>query len=436
MRGALAQLLLLPLCALALRGALPVFPLPRSISTHGPRIALAAPLTVETSGAAPLHPHVRAALARFQARLAPPAAAATAAAAAAAPAAGALLSRLSLAVARPSDATLDLTTDYSYSLSVDPSAGIAIAAATPYGAVYALETLAQLVEAGGAHLQHDSVRIEDAPNFAWRGLMIDAGRRFFPLPAVANLLDTMLAVKLNVLHLHASDECRWGVESKLYPNLTASLSGVTGGFYTQEDVGLMVAYASERGIRVVPEFDIPSHSRGLRPIKSAGVVFCEDAETQSQVYGDPAGSTLGVLTQLFDEMAGLFPDPVLHIGADETSALGPCTTDSTFALERAVLNHLEGALNKTAAGWEEVLFDAGAATNKTVVYAWSRHTPQQIISAGRRAVDSASGDFYMTAPAPPYPGGWKGFWYDISSGVDPSGLPSLLGGEMSMWTDT
>jgi hypothetical protein len=143
-----------------------------------------------------------------------------------------------------------------------------------------------------------------------------------------------------------------------------------------------------------------------------------------------------VLTQLFDEMAGLVPDPVFHIGADETSALGPCTTDSTFALERKVLNHLEGSLNKTAAGWEEVLFDAGAATNKTVVYAWSRHTPQEIISAGRRAVDSVSGDFYMTAPAPPYPGGWKNFWYDISTGVDAASLPSLLGGEMSMWTDT
>jgi hexosaminidase len=422
-------LLLLALlsAALALRGSLPVFPLPRSIAAHGPRIALA-PLAIET-GAAPVHAHVRAALARFQARLAPPPAAS---AGSSAPA----ISRLALAVARPSEATLDESTDYSYSLTVDSTAGIAIAAATPYGAVYALETLAQLVEQGGAHLQHDSVRIEDSPSFAWRGLMIDAGRRFFPMPAVANLLDTMLAVKLNVLHLHASDECRWGVESKLFPNLTASLGGVLGGFYTQEDIALMVAYAEARGIRIVPEFDIPSHSRGLRPAKEAGIVFCEDVESQSQIYGDPAGSTLGVLTQLFDEMAGLFPDPVFHIGADETSALGPCTTDSTFALERKVLNHLEGSLNKTAAGWEEVLFDAGAATNKTVVYAWSRHTPQEIISAGRRAVDSVSGDFYMTAPAPPYPGGWKNFWYDISTGVDAASLPSLLGGEMSMWTDT
>jgi hexosaminidase len=263
--------------------------------------------------------------------------------------------------------------------------------------------------------------------------MIDSGRRFFPLSTVTNLLDTMLAVKLNVLHLHASDECRWSVESKLFPNLTASLSGVRGGFYTQEDIGTMIAYAQARGIRVVPEFDIPSHSRGLRPIKSEGVVFCSDAESQSQVYGDPANSTLNVLTSLFTEMAGLFPDEVFHIGADETSALGPCTVESTFSLERTVLNYLETNLNKTAAGWEEVLFDAGAATNKTIVYAWSRHYPNEIINAGRRSVDSMSSDFYMTSPAAPYPGGWKSFWYDISTGVTSSNLPSLLGGEMSMW---
>lgn len=348
------------------------------------------------------------------------------------------LATVEITVTHPSEEALGESTDYTYALESSGSK-VHLTARTVYGAVYGLETLSQLIhatnEAGvaGLFLVHSQVSVRDAPAFAWRGLMIDSGRRFFPLSTVTNLLDTMLAVKLNVLHLHASDECRWSVESKLFPNLTSSLSGVLGGFYTQEDIGTMIAYAQARGIRVVPEFDIPSHSRGLRPIKSEGVVFCTDADTQSQVYGDPANSTLKVLTSLFTEMAGLFPDEVFHIGADETSALGPCSVDSTFALERTVLNYLETTLNKTAAGWEEVLFDAGAATNKTVVYAWSRHTPNEIISQGRRSVDSVSGDFYMTAPAPPYPGGWKNFYYDITTGVEPSNLPSLLGGEMSMW---
>jgi hexosaminidase len=104
--------------------------------------------------------------------------------------------------------------------------------------------------------------------------MIDTGRRFFPMPTVQNLLDTMAAVKLNVLHLHASDMCRWSVESKLYPNLTAALTGQMGGHYTQEDVKAMIKYAGDRGIRVVPEFDVPGHSRGMLPIEGEARAAC------------------------------------------------------------------------------------------------------------------------------------------------------------------
>jgi hexosaminidase len=414
-------------CAFALKSSSPalrVLPPPRSIALDGPPLPVSS-FALEAASEGALHPYIALAFERFLQRLP------------AAPAAlplGAVQSRVSVAVAS-GELRLDELTDYSYTLRATPDGAVRIASPTVYGAVYALESLAQLVEAGGA-LQHERIAIADAPNFAWRGLMVDSGRRFFPMPTLLNLLDTMLAVKLNVLHLHASDECRFSVESKLFPNLTASLQGALGGFYTQDDIRDLVSNATARGIRVVPEFDIPSHSRGLRSIKSEGIVFCTDAPTQSQIYGDPANSTFNTLVTLFNEISALFPDPVFHIGADETSALGPCTVDSTFALERRVLSHLEGTLGKTAAGWEEILFDAGAATNKTIVYAWSRHTPQEIISAGRRAVDSASGDFYMTEPAGPYPGGWKNFWYDISTGVAPADIGMLLGSEMSMWTDS
>ena len=395
-----------------------ILPPPKHIAVSGPGISLSPSLALS----APQHPHVQLAFSRFVARL--PAGAAALALSAPGPE----ITHISVSVLAEEIAPLGEDTDYSYAIQhTGTEHSVRISAATVFGAVYAFESLSQLVE-GSTLMQEVSVR--DAPNFNWRGLMVDTGRRFFPMPVLTNLLDTMLAVKLNVLHLHASDECRWSVESKLFPNLTDSLSGVLGGFYTQQDIQNLVAYAGARGIRVVPEFDIPSHSRGLRPIKSQGIVFCEDVETQSQIYGDPANSTYSTLVKLFTEVSALFPDQVFHIGADETSALGPCTVDSTFALERRVLSYLEGALNKTAAGWEEVLFDAGAATNKTIVYAWSRHTPQQIIDAGRRAVDSVSGDFYMTRPAAPYPGGWSTFWYDITTGVNPSDVSMLLGGEM------
>ena len=182
---------------------------------------------------------------------------------------------------------------------------------------------------------------------------------------------------------------------------------------------------------------MPGHSRGFRPIKSEGIEFCDASEAQSQLYGDPANSTLAVLQAVLGEMASLFEDDVLHIGCDETGVVGPCTTDSTFELERHLLNYIEGpAENKSAAGWEEILFDAGAATNRTLVYAWSRDTPAQVIDQGRRCVDSQSSHFYMTEPAGAYPKGWESFYYDISSGLTPAQLPMLLGGEMSMWTDT
>jgi hexosaminidase len=285
-------------------------------------------------------------------------------------------------------------------------------------------------------LPSSTLKISDAPSFAWRGLMIDSGRRFFPVPLVENLLDTMAGAKMSVLHLHASDFCRFGVESKTYPNLTASLTGLQAGFYTQEDIANIIAYAGARGIRVVPEFDVPGHSRGFIPLISEGIQFCTSDSTQSQLYGDPKNQTFNILANLFTEMAGIFTDPVFHIGCDETSAVGPCTINSTFALERQILDYVQYSLGKTPAGWEEVLFDAGAATNQTIVDSWSRHDPSQPTSMGYNTIASNGSHFYFTSPAPGGPAGWSSCWYDIAATLTPSDMPKLLGGEMSMWSDT
>lgn len=130
------------------------------------------------------------------------------------------------------DETLSATTDYSYDILITPGSAPALRARSVYGALYAMESFVQLFTPGGV-LDASRVELHDAPAYSWRGLMIDSGRRFFPVPVVQNLLDTLQAAKLNVLHLHASDHCRFGVESLLYPNLTAALTGVLGGFYSQ-----------------------------------------------------------------------------------------------------------------------------------------------------------------------------------------------------------
>ena len=328
-------------------------------------------------------------------------------------------------------------TRYDYSLSVDAASGAAhVAASSVFGAVYALETLLQLVSPADGSVPE--CEVEDAPAFAMRGVLLDTGRRFVPLPFILNLLDTMVAAKLNVLHLHASDQCRFAVESKLFPNLTASLTGALAGSYSQADIGAMVAAAAARGIRVVPEFDVPSHAHGLLPIRSAGLKFCggdDPGPDAEEVFHDAANSTLGVLNALFGEMAALFPDELFSIGADETDCTPMCTCESIAALERALIAHIEGPLGKTSAGWQEVLTETGAASAATVVSAWWYVSPQDIISLGRRAIDANHSAFYLTRPPGPFPFGWSSFWADIGAGVNASSRPMLLGGVMSAWTD-
>jgi hypothetical protein len=135
-------------------------------------------------------------------------------------------------------------------------------------------------------------------------------------------------------------------------------------------------------------------------------------------------------------MAGLFVDDTFHIGCDETTAVGPCTVESTFQLERAVLGYVQDVCGKRPAGWEEVEFDAGAATMNTTVFAWARHAPAEIIDSGRYAVNSNASHWYLTEAAPRGPAGWSSFWYDPGAGLSPAELPLLLGAEASQWTDT
>jgi len=324
--------------------------------------------------------------------------------------------------------------DYNISIGAGQNASVKVSAASIYGAMYAMESFIQMLDSNG-DVRHSEVVIRDAPKHQWRALMIDPGRRFFPMPLVRNLLDTMAANKLNVLHLHASDHCRFSVESKVFPHLTGSLSGLHAGFYTQQDIKDMISYAEKRGIRVVPEFDVPGHARGMRPLKSEGLQYCTDEADQSQLFGDPENKTLNVLKRLMKEMSSLFPDEVFNIGCDETSAKGKCTVKSTFDLERQLLSYIANDLGKKPAGWEEVLFDASAATNNTIVDAWSQHNPAQITKTGRYAIESSEKHFYFTAPGKGGPRGWHQCWYDIDSGVPAGQKRLLLGGEISMWSD-
>jgi hexosaminidase len=163
---------------------------------------------------------------------------------------------LAINVARPSEPVQTVNEDESYQLSITPQ-GAKLAAGTDAGAMHGLETILQLATNENGACVLPAVTISDAPRFRWRGFMLDVSRHFEPVPVIERTLDGMAAAKLNVFHWHLSDDQGFRAESKKFPKLTGVASD--GQFYTQDEMREVVAYAAARGIRVVPEFDMPGH---------------------------------------------------------------------------------------------------------------------------------------------------------------------------------
>ncbi len=210
--------------------------------------------------------------------------------------------------------------DESYDLTVADS-GAKLSAPNTLGILHGLQTFLQLVRTGSDGFFVPVVTIKDQPRFAWRGLLIDVGRHFIPLEVLERNIDGMTAVKLNVLHLHLSDDEGFRVESKRFPKLHEM--GSDGLYYTQADIRILVDYARDRGIRVIPEFDMPAHSR------SWFVGYPELASTPGAYKIEPGGvytvidptqdRTYKFLDKFIAEMAKLFPDAYFHIGGDEVN---------------------------------------------------------------------------------------------------------------------
>src|SRR5262245_19851275 len=147
--------------------------------------------------------------------------------------------------------------DEAYTVDVTPQ-GTTVKAPAVAGALHGMETFVQLVTPGTEGFGADAIHIEDRPRFPWRGLMLDSGRHWMPVEVVKRNLDAMAAVKLNVFHWHLSEDQGFRVESKKFPKLQEL--GSDGLYYTQDEIRDIVAYARDRGIRVVPEFDMPGHT--------------------------------------------------------------------------------------------------------------------------------------------------------------------------------
>ena len=216
---------------------------------------------------------------------------------------------------------LAIGVDESYTLKIDDE-GIIIKSKTDLGALHGLSTLAQLIEVRDGAYVFPFIEISDVPRFVWRGLMMDVGRHFMPVDVVKRNLDAMAFVKLNVFHWHLSDDQGFRVEVKQLPKLHEDASD--GLYYTQDQIKDVVKYADDRGIRVVPEFDVPGHATAFLtayPEFASNKEIDYQLERNSGIFDptlDPTNPDLYVfLDVLFKEVTPLFPDEYFHIGGDE-----------------------------------------------------------------------------------------------------------------------
>jgi len=221
-----------------------------------------------------------------------------------------------------SEGHVTLNEDESYKLTITKGK-IEIISETDIGALRGLETFLQLLSIDNKGYFFPTVKIDDYPRFPWRGLLIDVSRHFMPVNVIKRNLDGLAAVKMNVLHLHLADDQGFRVECKTFPKLHEE--GSDGLYYTQEQIKDIIAYADDRGIRVIPEFDVPAHTTswlvGYPELGSApGPYTIERNWGIKDPTMDPTKeTTYEFLDKFFEEMAALFPDEYMHIGGDENN---------------------------------------------------------------------------------------------------------------------
>ena len=308
-----------------------------------------------------------------------------------------------------------------YILDITPKS-IKVTASTDAGRFYAMQTIKQLLPAevygpegfAGKEWSLPCCRIVDEPKFAWRGMQLDCGRYFYSKEEVMKFIDMMAMHKQNMFHWHLTEDQGWRIEIKKYPKLTEvgawrkETTGYLdsdgkekegdntphGGFYTQEDIREIVAYAAERHVTVVPEIELPGHSSAA--IAAYPWLSCTPDEPKEVVTSwgikedvyCPSPKTFEFLEDVFDEVLELFPSPYYHIGGDEcpkeawraseychhlADSLGLSSVDD---LQYYFVKHFDSYLRergKTVIGWDEIL--DGSAVPSTVVMSYRGHAP-------------------------------------------------------------
>lgn len=407
---------------------------------------------------------------------------------------------LNVATAAKESVELRLGVDESYALEVpsSPEEAITLSAQTVWGALRGLETFAQLLQYDShskrLNINWTPLRIEDSPRFAWRGLLVDSGRHFLSIPLLEKTIDTMSAMKLNVLHWHIVDAESFPYKSEAFPNLQEKSSYHPSATYSQEEIRGLVSYAKDRGVRVVPEFDTPGHTASVGQAYPDLIADCYDwlkatngGELRWPMFNDVAldvtkSETKAFAEKIVAEMSDVFPDEYFHVGGDEVnqgcwnavpsirawmrqndfatfnSTTNEWTYDytglqgswTTFIQETTASNH------KKAIVWEESFTLGFDLSSDTIVQVWlpddGTDLLKRIIDSGHKVI--VSNGWYLDRQAPTCTGDvcpthWMWIWtgrdmYGVEPfAPSPSGwVPSdeqeefILGGEAASWGES
>ena len=298
----------------------------------------------------------------------------------------------------------DIRNPEGYRLLVSEN-GIEIAGASNAGIFYGVQTLRKSIPAvaEGMDIELPAASINDYPRFPYRGMHLDVSRHFFPVDSVKKFIDILALHNMNRFHWHLTDEPGWRIEIKRYPKLTTE--GAVGNwhdpkapatFYTQEEIKEIVAYAADRHIMVVPEFDMPGHAtavcRSYPEISGGG-----EGKWQHFTFHPCKEETFEFISNVLDEIVALFPSPYIHIGGDEVhygnqswftdpeiqqfikdKNLGNETGLEQYFIRRAA--DIVASKGKTMIGWDEMI-DAGVSPDKAVIMWWRHDRKHQLVKA-------------------------------------------------------
>lgn len=371
-----------------------------------------------------------------------------------------------------------------YRLSVAPD-GIAVAASDESGFFYALETLRQLAFFSYGRLAFPCCEITDAPRFGWRGVHLDDSRHFFGKAAVKRMLNLMAGHKLNVFHWHLTDNQGWRMPVAKYPRLTTEGAkraysdnhkniadlfedGVYGPFaYSRKDIAEVVAYARARHIRVIPEVDVPGHCRALLQAYPQFGCFAENPSLAPKGAVDNViclgdDRTLEMVYAVFDDLVGMFPDELVHIGGDEVNkvnyracpkcqarmkSLGLKTENELQAwFARELGKHL-ASRGKRVLGWDELILDGKPPAN---MIAMSWRGAEGGVAAANAGFDAVMCphfycyfDYTQCLADDPAVYPWfterlpleKVYAYDPLEGIPAHQHKFILGGQCCNWTE-